>query len=163
MGKPETTIGPLCRELNSCPMRLRQVTSVRMSQDFSERTGPRSGRRPPPEGAVVRPNGSWIRPWRKGQNGNPGGVHGEYYRVRKLCVDNSYEAVQRLLEIIRDKNADERVVYMAVAWLVERGLGKPRDHSGEQEGIMDLNKLTPEERLTLLKLMSRVLGVEEAE
>ena len=60
-----------------------------MSKAYSEPTDRNTERKTPPEGAITTRTGGWVRPWRKGENGNPGGVHGEYYRVRKLCAGRS--------------------------------------------------------------------------
>jgi hypothetical protein len=115
-----------------------------------------------PEGAIPAAGntGGWIKPWQKGQSGNPTGVSGEYFRVRKICADRSMDATRTLLQLMDDQDADQRVRYMAAMAIIERGIGKPRDHSADGESVMDLTKLSEGERRTLLELMSRVLGVD---
>jgi hypothetical protein len=114
----------------------------------------------PPEGAYVQPSGGWVKPWQKGRSGNPSGIGGEYFRVRTLCANRSMDATKTLITLMEDQDADQRVRYMAAMAIIERGIGKPRDHSGDGESVMDLTKLSEAERRTLLELMSRVLGVE---
>ena len=116
-------------------------------------------RRAPPSDAIVAPSGGWVRPWQKGQSGNPSGVQGEYYRVRKLCADDSLAVARELIDLAHNSK-DDRVRYMAGMAVLERGIGKVRDHSQDSESVMDLTKLSEGERRTLLQLMSRVLGVE---
>jgi hypothetical protein len=103
-----------------------------------------------------------LRPIQKGETRNPYGVrHTKYIEVRRLCADHSVEAALELITLIAD--TDSRVRYMACMAVLERGVGKPRDHSGEEDmtaGI-DLNLLTREERDTLAGLLRRVFGIEQ--
>lgn len=80
-------------------------------------------------------------------------------RVRKLCADDSPASARELIELAHNSK-DDRVRYMASTWVIERGVGKARDHSQDGESVMDLTRLSEAERRTLLELMSRVLGVE---
>ena len=55
---------------------------------------------------------------------------------------------------------DHRVVFMATEAVLNRGAGKPRDHSNEQgPGRIDLSALTPEERQAMAKLLMKALGL----
>jgi len=51
------------------------------------------------ETTVVRPRqGGWLRPWQKGQSGNPGGVGGPgstYHEARKLCARRAITPTSR--------------------------------------------------------------------
>jgi hypothetical protein len=95
----------------------------------------------------------------KGVSGNPTGLQGEYQQVRRLCADHSLEATRRLIELMRGD--DERVAYMAVTSILERGIGKPRDHSGEESALakIDLTALSQADQQTLVTLLKRVMGM----
>jgi hypothetical protein len=56
---------------------------------------------------------------------------------------------------------DERVAYMAVTSILERGIGKPRDHSGEESALakIDLSALSEADQQTLVTLLKRVMGI----
>lgn len=95
--------------------------------------------------------------WQKGQSGNPLGVRrAEYERVRAVCADASMRAVERQLELM--ESDDERVALMATEAILNRGVGKPRDHSADQPTTVDLSALSTEERLSLVELLRRAMG-----
>ncbi len=105
------------------------------------------------EGEIIRHNGGWLKPWRKGQSGNPTGTQGEYYEVRRICASHSVEATRKLIELLHDD--DSRVRFMAIKEIHDRGIGKPRDHSNEADGRMDLSALSHDERQTLAALLAK--------
>jgi len=44
---------------------------------------------------------------------------------------------------------------------MNRGVGKPRDHSNEQDrGRIDLSALTPDERQTMALLLKKCMGLQ---
>ena len=69
------------------------------------------------------------------------------------------EAAHRLAELMRGD--DERVAYMAVTTILERGVGKPRDHSDEENalGRIDLSALSESDQALLIELLKRVMGM----
>ena len=87
-----------------------------------------------------------LRPWQKGQSGNPGGLGGPgsaYHEARRICAEASPEAARKQVELMGSD--DHRVVFMATEAVLNRGAGKPRDHSNEQgPGRIDLSALSPE-------------------
>ena len=101
-----------------------------------------------------------LTPFKKGQSGNPQGLHtvGEYHRVRRLCADHSEEAALGMIRLMRESD-DERIQYMCMTSILDRGIGKPRDHSAEDQArtIVNLDNLTDDERALLAKLMGKVL------
>jgi hypothetical protein len=117
----------------------------------------------PPSGAVPGFRGGWLRPaWKKGESGNPEGrgiAGSEYQKVRKLCAERSEQAARRLFELMEDE--DGRVALMAVSAVLDRGIGKPRDHSDEDNALarMNLNALDPAEQRLLIDLLRRVMGM----
>jgi len=99
-----------------------------------------------------------LRPFQKGVSGNPSGIgHNDYHIARKICAEHSVEAIHRQLELMRSD--DERVAFMATEAILNRGIGKPRDHSAEDQArtIVNLDNLTDDERALLAKLMGKVL------
>ena len=110
---------------------------------------------------IVPKHGSGrISPWQKGQSGNPTGLQstGEYHRVRKLCASHSEEAALGMIRLMRESE-DERIQYMCMTSILDRGIGKPRDHSADDQArtIVNLDSLTDDERALLAKLMGKVL------
>jgi hypothetical protein len=57
---------------------------------------------------------------------------------------------------------DSRVALMAAAAVLNRGAGKPRDHSAEDRRDLqaDLSALSSDERKTLARLLATALGVK---
>jgi hypothetical protein len=53
---------------------------------------------------------------------------------------------------------DHRVVFMATEAVLNRGAGKPRDHSNEQGGKLDLSCLSPDEQKAMARLLMKVMG-----
>jgi hypothetical protein len=112
-----------------------------------------------PPGAIVPKHGSgYLKPFEKGKSGNPlGTATSEYHEARKICAQHSVEAVTRQLQLMRSD--DERVAFMATEAILNRGIGKPRDHSTEDQArtIVNLDNLSDDERALLAKLMGKVL------
>ncbi len=100
-----------------------------------------------------------LKPWPKGVSGNPGGSVGEYHEVRRLCASRSLDAARKQIELM-EKSTDDRVIFMVTEAIMNRGIGKPRDHSGDERRKIDVSVLSPEERAGLAKLLGKVLGLE---
>jgi hypothetical protein len=93
-------------------------------------------------------NGRLLTPWQKGQSGNPGGnFRNEYNLARKICAENTPRAIERQLELMESE--DERVAMVATQAVIERGIGKPRDHSADPPRKIDFSMLTADERAVL--------------
>ena len=127
----------------------------------SHGNGGRSGGRPLLEGEMIGPKGGILRMFPKGVSGNPGGIQGEYQQVRRLCAQHSVEASRRLIELMR--GSDERVAYMAATSIIERGVGKVRDHSAEESAMarVDLSRLSQSDQELLVRLLKRVMGIQD--
>ena len=114
------------------------------------------------ETTVVRPRqGGWLRPWQKGQSGNPGGVGGPgsaYHEARRICAEASPEAARKQVELM--SSDDHRVVFMATEAVLNRGAGKPRDHSNEKPTKIDLSALSPEEVKAMVPLLKKAMGLQ---
>src|SRR5271166_584473 len=119
---------------------------------------PNSGQQQPPPGFTHVRNGGLLKAWQKGQSGNPSGTNGYYGMARKLCQEQTLEATKRLFELMHDDNS--RVSLMAVTTILDRGIGKPRDHSDEDNALSRLNlaALSGDEQRQLINLLRRVMG-----
>ena len=129
-----------------------------MSTD--QRAGPRAPSRPLLKGEVLAPNGGILRPFQKGQTGNDSGIYGSsaYHEARRICAEASPEAARKQVELMGSD--DPRVVFMATEAVLNRGAGKPRDHSNEQgTGRINLSALSVEERETMARLLAKALGL----
>src|SRR5262249_20587020 len=82
-----------------------------------------------------------------------------YQRVRSICAAFSEEAARRLIELAR--GPDERVAYMALTTILERGVGKPRDHAAEDEAVgrINLAALPEADQRLLVDLLKRARGM----
>jgi hypothetical protein len=92
-------------------------------------------------------------------SGNPGGWNqSAYFEARKTCAEYSPAAIKRQIELM--KSDDERVAFMACEAILNRGIGKPRDHSAEEsaKSQVDLSALSDDERASLAMMLSKVLG-----
>lgn len=78
-----------------------------------------------------------------------------------MAADYSMPAIARLIELM--SGDDERVAYMACMAVLERGIGKPRDHSTEEQAMagMDLSKLSLADQEQLASMLRRMLGMAE--
>jgi hypothetical protein len=100
-----------------------------------------------------------LKPFPKGVSGNPGGWNtGLYHEIRKLAADRSAEAMNRVINLMHCD--DPRVAFIACQTVLERGIGKPRDHSAEEsaKSQVDLSALSDDERASLAMMLSKVLG-----
>ena len=74
-----------------------------------------------------------------------------------MCADMSVRATERLFELM--ENEDPRVATVAVKEILDRGVGKPRDHSNEQTQRVDTSVLSPEKREALAALLREAMGL----
>ncbi len=119
-------------------------------------TETREGTTEAAEGEIVGRNGGRLRPWQPGRSGNPGGIGGAYHEARRICAQATPEAARKQVELINSD--DDRVSLLATEAVLNRGAGKPRDHSGEQALRVDLSALTADERAMLAALLRKVLS-----
>ena len=83
----------------------------------------------------------------------------EYHRVRQICAENSEEAAKIQVELMR--NEDPRIQLLATEAVLNRGVGKPRDHSDEERKArrIDLSGLSGDELKSLGTLLKKALGL----
>jgi hypothetical protein len=78
-----------------------------------------------------KPKRSWFKPgntvgFKKGQSGNPGGRPKQIREVEELAQTHSFEAIERLMEIVRGEGcSDMRVQLLAIEAMLNRAMGKP--------------------------------------
>ena len=95
-------------------------------------------------------------------SGGVGGPGSVYHEARKLCAEHTPEAIRKQIELMRTCD-DPRVVTMVTQAIIDRGAGKPRDHSNEQDrGRIDLSVLTPDERQLMASLLRKAMGMPGA-
>src|SRR5689334_12244872 len=131
-----------------------------MSEHTDRRADRRAPSRPLQKGEVLAPNGGILRPFQKGHSGNPQGIYGSsaYHEARRICAEASPEAARKQVELM--SSDDHRVVFMATEAVLNRGAGKPRDHSNEHgTGRIDLSALSPAERQVMVDLLKKALGM----
>jgi hypothetical protein len=124
-------------------------------------TSPRSARQPkkrPPEGAIVRPDGSWRLSGKEiaaALSSIQGYSRHDIVRAaRKLGRD----ALTRMAELMTN-STDERVVWMATNTILERAYGKSREIDIPDRLKPDLSKATDEQLASLKHLIDAgVLG-----
>lgn len=112
-----------------------------------------------PPGFIPGKNGGLLKRWEPGsKGGNPSGLSsdGRYHEVRKICADNSVKAALKQVEMIDDP--DPRIAFLATEAVLKRGVGAPRDHSGDKPMRMDLTVLSDEQRKSLAEILRLMFG-----
>jgi hypothetical protein len=130
-----------------------------MSEHTDRRADRRAPSRPLQKGEVLAPNGGILRPFQKGHSGNPQGIYGSsaYHEARRICAEASPEAARKQVELM--SSDDHRVVFMATEAVLNRGAGKPRDHSNENPTKIDLSALSPDEVKAMVPLLKKAMGL----
>src|SRR5579872_1593978 len=111
-----------------------------------------------PRGFIPSHGTGRLITWEKGKSGNPGGLGGLYAEARKLAASKTLDAMQGIINLMDCD--DPRVAFMACQTVLERAIGKPRDHSAEEsaKSQVDLSALSDDERASLAMMLSKVLG-----
>jgi hypothetical protein len=94
--------------------------------------------------------------FKPGQTGNPGGFSADIAAVRRLARENSIEALQQIVTLMRTAK-DERVRLVAADKVLERAFGKPKEEDPRDRPPMDRQRI-----LELLRYAA-TLEVPEAE
>jgi hypothetical protein len=97
-------------------------------------------------------NNGNLKPFKKGQSGNPGGRPKEIAEVKALARTHTTTAINTLVSIAKSKKATDAARVSACIALLDRGWGKPgqhHQHEGElRQHIISDRPLTPDEWTT---------------
>ena len=109
--------------------------------------------------------GGAIRPWQRGQSGNPAGMSAAKREAHRLARLAAPDAVGVLIARMMDPAEDARVRTVAAGAVLDRGLGKAKDGPPEtdERTDIDLSHLTPNELHELgaaLATIRRLIGRE---
>jgi hypothetical protein len=104
--------------------------------------------------------GRLVAAWQPGQSGNPSGPVdlSAYHEARRICAQASPRAAEIQVQLMDDDDA--RIRLMATESVLNRGVGKPRDHTADDRNQrVSLAALTPDELTSLATLLKRALGI----
>lgn len=104
------------------------------------------------------PHGGYLKPFVKGQSGNPKGRSGKYWALTALAREASPKALKRLIELI--DSDDERVASVASNAVLDRAWGKPKEDKGEDDKQIrpNISGLDDMELAALRALLSKALS-----
>ena len=90
-------------------------------------------------------------PFQKGQSGNPGGRAKAKHDIRALAQDAGPEAIETLKTIMVDTKAAPSARTAAACALLDRGYGRPDQHSTVLMERRDLVEYSDQELLAMIK------------
>jgi hypothetical protein len=79
-------------------------------------------------------------------------------RPTRVGQQTGRKLIRKQIELMRTCD-DPRVVTIVTQAIIDRGAGKPRDHSNEQTQRVDTSVLTPEKREALAALLREAMGL----
>lgn len=88
-----------------------------------------------------------LRPFKKGQSGNPGGRKPIPPEVKELARAESVNAIRALARVMNAKTAPHAAIVAAANSLLDRGYGKPTQHIEAHVDLIDRLSLTEQEAL----------------
>lgn len=105
----------------------------------------------PPRYRVPSHGHGRLRVLQPGETANPSGRSGRFAEVQRLAREASPEAMQTLIEIMRDRSEETRARIVAIEGILNRAFGKVREMpEGEGRGPPLNLESVPEERLLLI-------------
>ena len=106
-----------------------------------------------------------LRPFQRGQSGNPGGVAGRYQEVVRLCREAGPEVAQRLIAIALDPDEERRIVVVAGQEVLNRGFGRVRElsESDLRGPAMNLEAVSEEKLLLIIRALEAAQKVKRAQ
>jgi hypothetical protein len=88
-----------------------------------------------------------LRPFKKGQSGNPGGRKPIPPEIKEMARALTEDALKALGSIVKDKKAPHTARVSAAVALLDRGYGKPTQHIEAHVDLIDRLSLTEQEAL----------------
>ncbi len=114
-------------------------------------------------GSGTHPNSlANLKMWKPGESGNPKGMEPGLGHVRELAKLHTGEAIEKLVEIMRDDDAPHSAQGAAANALLDRGWGKPDQAVSVESGASLLSILGEVERRAELRLVEgEVIDAEQ--
>ncbi len=102
-----------------------------------------------------------LRMWKPGQSGNPKGMEPGVGHVRELAKQYTAEAIEKLVQIMRDEDAPSSAQGAAANALLDRGWGKPDQSVNIDSGNSLLSILDElEQRSDLKRIEGETIDAE---
>ena len=83
------------------------------------------------------------KPFQKGVSGNPGGRPKDAFKIAEYARQFSTEAIDKIVAVMRNPEADLRAVIAAAVAILDRGIGKPMQPVQQQQLDADGKPMTP--------------------
>src|SRR5690348_10383254 len=91
---------------------------------------------------LPRRQNAYLRPWKPGQSGNPGGRKNPLKEVQALCRDRSLKSARALADIAEDPDEDSARRIVAADKVLTWAFGRPPDYdpaSDKPSMVVDLS------------------------
>ena len=102
-----------------------------------------------------------LKPFQKGQSGNPSGVNKRVKAVEEEAKENAEAAFKQLVKLVKSK--DERVALQASIAVLDRALGKPKQTIASTITKRTLEELSTDDLIAALQSAADSNGTAEAE
>lgn len=102
-----------------------------------------------------------LKPFKKGQSGNPNGRPKKIITLATLAEDNSEKAIRRLIKLVDSE--DDRVALQAAQALLDRAMGKPKQSMEISKPQRTLGEVTTSELMNAIYADGDREGTPEAE
>ncbi len=119
----------------------------------------------PPRYRVPSHGHGRLRVLQPGETANPSGHGGRYHEVVKLAREASPEAMQTLIEIMRDADEETRARIVAIQEVLSRAFGKVREMTpgdGRNPGL-NLEGVSEERLLLIIKALEAARDAKRAQ
>jgi hypothetical protein len=116
-----------------------------------------------PTGNRDKNNGN-LRPFKKGQSGNPRGRPKVDFTIQELARAHCPKAINHLAAILENPKSSPAAQVSAAIALLDRGYGKPPQFTtGDEMALKRAIEMTDDELATSIEAAKRKLGIGETE